>query len=190
MKRFICDSVINPRNISIICFKFLLREPKRHTARHVASTPYAVLVGGTPPILGSDLYGWGTCPAPPPIQGSDLDRGYLLCPPLLLGSDRGVPAPSLPPILGYDLDRGISVLPPPPLGSDLDGGTCPSPTPILSPHLELGRGYIYPPAWTWEGGTPMSARWWFPSPPPPRNGGQSENITFRQPSDAGGKLTK
>ena len=40
--------------------KVLLRERKRHTARCVASTRYAVPVGGTPR---------------PPVLGSDLDRG-------------------------------------------------------------------------------------------------------------------
>ena len=41
---------------------FLLHERKRHTARHIASTRYAVLVR-VPPVLGSDLDGG----VPPPI---------------------------------------------------------------------------------------------------------------------------
>ena len=52
--------------------KVLLRERKRHTARRVASTRYAVPVGATPPppVLGSDLDGevppsHGTPPSPP-----------------------------------------------------------------------------------------------------------------------------
>ena len=97
--------------------------------------------------------------------------------------------------------------PPPVLGSDLDGGGRVPPSEVgqyhllrwVPPCLDLGRGY--PPAWTWEGvpppgpgkGYPLAGpggtphldlgRWY---PPPPRNGGQSENITFRHPSDAGG----
>ena len=56
----------------------------------------------------------------------------------------------------------------PVLGSDLGGrdGRVPAP-PVLGSDLGGGRG----------GGTPR----------PPRNGEQSENITFRHPSDAGGK---
>ena len=52
----------------------------------------------------------------------------------------------------------------------------------------------YPPARTWEGGTPHPdlergtppAPTQKPPPTPPTNGGPSENITFRHPSDAGG----
>ena len=44
-------------------------------------------------------------------------------------------------------------------------------------------GNSAPPAvWTWDGYLPRP-------PPPPRKCGQSENITFRHPSDAGGKNT-
>ena len=43
------------------------------------------------------------------------------------------------------------------------------------PHLDLAG---VTPVWTWLG-----------YPPPPRNGGQTENITSRHPSDAGGNKT-
>ena len=42
--------------------KVLLREHKRHIARHVASTRYAVPVGGTPTVLGPDLERGGGVP--------------------------------------------------------------------------------------------------------------------------------
>ena len=91
-------------------------------------------------------------------------RGYPLPPPTWPG--QGVP-PS------WDLTRT---------------GGYPSPP----PHLDLGREY---PAPIWEGGTPPpgSGKGTPPisqmvvPPPPTRNGGQSKNITFRHPSDAGGK---
>ena len=104
----------------------------------------------------------------------------------------GVPALPPSPILGFDLDGGA---PPPTLGSDLDGaGIHPAPlppTPVLGsdldggggthltppPNLDLGRGY---PFHQLDNGTL----------PPPCNGGQSEKITFRHPSDAGGKKKK
>ena len=60
--------------------KVLLHERKRHTIRWVASTRYAVPVGGTPPW---NLTWMGGVPPPcpaPPILGSDLDRGYPLPP--------------------------------------------------------------------------------------------------------------
>ena len=43
----------------------------------------------------------------------------------------------------------------------------------------------YPPTWTWDGVPPyLDLRW---GTPPPHKCGQTENITSRHPSDAGGK---
>ena len=62
----------------------------------------------------------------------------------------------------------------------VDGGGVVSPSNIvaLSP---VGKDGVPPPVWKDEVPSPTSARWGTR-----RNGGQSENITFRHPSDVGG----
>ena len=137
--------------------KVLLRERKRHTARHVASACYAALsqiqpMGGgrgIPPSSpdrggGVSCSGkWGTPSwlGVPPI-------GWMGVPPI---SKMGVPLPPCWMNGGTLLHWPDGVIPPP--GNWLDGGT--------SPHL--------------DGGTSR-----------PRNGLQSENITSRRTTYAGG----
>ena len=80
-----------------------------------------------------------------------------------------------------------------PTTSDLRWGTPLRPEMGYPPRPEMG----YPPRPGW-GTTPTTSdlRWTTPYPQPemgypsPRNGGQSENITFRHPSDAGVKMSK
>ena len=70
---------LNSKNV--LHKKVLLRERKRHTARHVASTPYVVLTG-YPPWQGTPLPWQGTPPAGYP-------PGRV--PPLLAGPGRVPP---------------------------------------------------------------------------------------------------
>ena len=99
--------------------KVLLRERKRHTARHVASTPYVVLSWLTPPppagwppsgwtwpprqldLTPPTSWTWPTPPGPtgpdPPIPkpaGPDPPPQLDLTPPLLAGPDPPPPAES------------------------------------------------------------------------------------------------
>ena len=101
--------------------KVLLRERKRHTARRIASTCYAVPVGGTPPSW--DLTWIGGYPLPrevPPSQVGyphldlekgtpclDLGRGYPH-----LDLTRGYPPP--PPGPGKGYPPSVDGLHPPP----------------------------------------------------------------------------
>ena len=129
----------------------LLRERKRHTARRVASTRYAVPVGGyPPPILGPDLDGGGVPPSQVWMKGGGvgipfrsgrrgswvplpgLDGGY----PILL---MGMGVPTRP-----DLGRGY------PLVQTWEGGT---------PHPDLGRCTPYPDLGR---STPCQERWGYP----------------------------
>ena len=147
--------------------KVLLRERKRHTARHVASARFAD--GGTP-----SSHGWGGYPIQSwmggtPCPRSGLRGGGVLHPILNRGYPRvsslgwGGGYPGLPPIPG--LDRGLS-------RSDDRGGTPvlildgvpPSaewgtPRPDLvwgTPYLDLGWGPPRPdPGW----GTPLPKVW-------------------------------
>ena len=148
--------------------KVLLRECKRHTDRHLSSTPSAVLSLRVPhprsrsrwrgvyPIPGPDG-GWGY-PTPGPDRGAPSlegdTRGSPRCPDLA-----GVPPPSdgvLPSKAGwgYPLPPGWGIPPPPPVWtwpgylpcppSDLAGVTPPP------PQSGPGRGTLppHPRVWT------------------------------------------
>ena len=88
--------------------KVLLRERKRHTARHVASTPYVVLTGYPPPWPGR---GGGEYPDPPP--------GRVPLPPPA-GPGRVPPPPSGCPMAFWEMLQSIMGYwyPPPPPGVD------------------------------------------------------------------------
>ena len=171
--------------------KVLLRERKRHTARRVASTRCAALsnpdlVGGVPRprsrgVPLSQVWGYPV----PGLGGDTLSKvqGGTL------SQVRGVPH------LRY---RGTP--------SQVRGGTpsrpgqggtlgIPQTWDGVPPYLDLGwdnplpgPGMGYPPPQTWDGVPPL------PRPemdtPPSRKCGQTENITSRHPSDAGGKNVK
>ena len=158
-------------NDFILNKKVLLRESKRHTARRVASARHAALSNG-----------WG--------------GGELPYPVLVVGEYPWYPPPSRPGLGGYlptiqTWPGGIPQVPPTiqtwdgvPPHPDLGWGTPIQTCYGVPPHPDLGRGTP-----THKPGTGYS-----PSHkpgtgylPPPRNGGQSENITFRHPSNAGGK---
>ena len=122
--------------------KVLLRERKRHTARHVASTPYVVLSWLTPPRL--DLT--------PPCQ---LD----LTPPRRLDLTLPPRLDLIPPQLaGPDLPSQLD-LTPPLAGPDPPGWTCP-PGWTWPPH-QLDLTPPSPPGWTWPPLPPLAG----PDPP-------------------------
>ena len=63
-QKLYCSNLRLSANVLFICNKkVLLRERKRHTARHAASTPYVVLSLLTPPADPPPPCGW---PTPPP----------------------------------------------------------------------------------------------------------------------------
>ena len=139
--------------------KVLLRERKRHTACHLASARYADL---------SPDGGGGGGGTPSSLMGY----------------------PQTGPGMGYPLISWMGYLCP-----DLGWGT---PCPDLrwgNPHPDLEWGT--PSIQTWDGvtpscldlgwSTPLPPIWTWDGVPRPHNGGQSESITFRHPSDAGGK---
>ena len=155
--------------------KVLLRERKRHTARRVASTCYAVPVGGYLlwwggaypgggylPWVGGIYSGWGV----PTLVGGGTYPWWGV--PTLGG---GVPT----------LSGGVPTL--------VWGGTYPRWR--VSPHPDLRVGT--PPTQTWEGRYPPPSRSESRYPhhpggryPPPPDGGQSENTTSRHTTYAGG----
>ena len=151
--------------------KVLLRERKRHTARHVASTPSVVLTGVNP-IPGPDPDG-GT-----PSLGVPLSRSRWGYPHLdLAGVDGGVPHPwwrrGYPPS-GLNQGTPLSTFR---WGYPITGQVLPP------PHLDMAR---VPPSGRGRGTPHLDLAGVAPSP---RNGGQTENITSRHPSDAGGNYS-
>ena len=142
-----------------------------------------VLTGGTPNCLG-----WGGPGVPPVLI---LDGGT---PVLILDGVPHISRMGYPPVKTWDRV-------PPPHQHDgvppiliLDGGT---PYPDLgwgTPHQQDGVPPLSRPG---MGYTPVINRMGYPPPhpdlrwgtlpPPPRKCGQTENITFPHPSDAGGK---
>ena len=143
--------------------KVLLRERKRHTARHVVSTPSVVLPGYPPPPPpggggggvtgpGSPLGGYRTWVPPGGGGGGYLTR---VPPPPPRGGGGGVPDLGTPP------PRGVPDLAPPPPpppgggGGVPDLGTPPPPpgeggVPDLGTPPQGGGGYLTrtPPVWT------------------------------------------
>ena len=110
--------------------KVLLHEPKRHTARRVASTPYVVLTG-YPPRQGTSPAGY------PPRQGTPS-----WVPPSWVPTLAGYPPPGYPPWQGT-----------PHLGTPLAGyppiwtwqGTPPGCPMAFWEMLQSIMGYRYPP---------------------------------------------
>ena len=151
--------------------KVLLRKCKRHTARRVASTRYAVPVGGRPP--------------PPQILTWDLDSGYPY------NTKGGGSILNLPtgstlswPGMGYPL----------PPSWTWDGGTLPlsstgAPQSRCVLTDKLNWKYCLPSSWPRMGvhPSPPSAVQGPPAPIEMCTDRQTENITFPHPSDAGGK---
>ena len=142
--------------------KVLLRERKRHTARRVASTHYAVPVGGTSPLSWDLTWTVGYL-LPRPGWGRRVPHprsGY---------GGRGTPFPGLDG--GYPLPRsGWRDTP------FLGQGTPPS-RPGRGTPPPLGR-MGYPPVGGMGVPPPQLVEMW--------TGTQSENTTFPHPSDAGG----
>ena len=129
--------------------------------------PHPVLDGGTPHqqdgVPPPDM-GWGT-PCPDLGWGTSLSAGWDT-PHLDLGW--GIPLSG--PGMGYPPSRpGMGYLPVSRMG-----------------YPPSGSGMGYPPVWTWDGVPPPhpDLGW---GTPPPHKCGQTENITFPHPSDAGGK---
>ena len=149
--------------------KVILRERKRHTARRIASTHCAAL--SNPDLVGG---------YPVPGQGGTPSRAGQGVP---HPRYRGYPiqtwsggTPGTPPTgMGYPLQ--------PEMGYPRPGMGYPLPRPRMG----------CPPIWTWDGVPPyLDLGWGTPLPRPemgypPCKCGQTENITSRHPSDAGGK---
>ena len=139
---------------------------KRHTAYRVASTCYAVPVGGTPcPLSPPPLPSFGKgVPLTLTLPPTWTWEGVLPCPHPLPGPGKGVPLP-----LVWTWWVPCPLYPPPGPGKGVppawtwEGGTPPPPTWIweegtlapCTPHLDLGRGY-----------SPIS-QMVVPPPPPP-----------------------
>ena len=117
-----------------------------------------------------------------PILGPDPDRGYLIP-----GLDRGGGTPSQVQTGGTPaLVRGTWAPPQSGPGQGTPIWTWPGyppsgPSQGNLPHLDLPR---VPPIGTWLGYPPI---WTCMGYPQPHNGGQTEKITSRHPSDASGK---
>ena len=163
--------------------KVLLREHKRFTARRVPSTRCAAL--SNPDLVrggGTLSPGWGVR-IPGPGEGVPIPGlgGYLSqvwgdTPSQVQGG-----TPSQDPRDGVPPWTWDGVPPRPGTGYPPGPGTWYPPRPGTGTPLDLGW---VPPYLDLRWGTPL------PRPEmgyPPRNGGQSENITFRHPLDAGGK---
>ena len=168
--------------------KVLLRESKRHTARRLASTCYNALSigwGGTPTSPGGGRFPrsanhpdlTGGVPHPVLVVGGGTLGTHHH--PDLAGSTLGTCPPSRP---GW----GDPEVPPP----SRPGTGYPAPIPGIGyPHSQTCDGV--PPTKTWDGVSPSTQTLdRVPTPPPPRNGGQSENITIRHPLDADGNKNK
>ena len=131
--------------------KVLLRERKRHTARHIASTCYAVLVG-IPPPPSWDLTWMGGVPpsqvqaggTPYQVQVGALPRSRWGGGTPFAGLDAGG-TPSQVQVRGVPLPRSGQGVPP----SQVQG--VPLPRAGWGVPHPADRGY---PTWTWEGGTP------------------------------------
>ena len=114
--------------------KVLMRERKRHTARHVASTPYVVLTGYPPcPDLAGGVPTWV-----PPQQGTPPGWTWQGIPPLDLAGypppPGRVPHPRLD-LAGYPLPQLVLAGYPP-------TGVCPM---AFWEMLQSIMGYGYPP---------------------------------------------
>ena len=114
--------------------KVLLHERKRHTARHVASTPYVILTGypqaGYPPGQGTPQQ--GIPPAGYPQEGTPCHGT-----PLAGYPPPGYPPPGYPPCQGTPL-AGLGKVPPP---------SCPMAFWEMLQSI-MGYGYPPPPLWT------------------------------------------
>ena len=140
--------------------KVLLRERKRHTARCVASTRCAALSGG-----GGESGSRSRGGTRSQVQGGTQSQVWG-------GTQSQVQG-------GYPIP-GLGGTPSRPGQGDTPGTPPPRPGMGYSPYLDLGW---VPPYLDLGWGTPL------PRPRmgyPPRKCGQTENITSRHPSDAGG----
>ena len=161
----------------------LLRERKRHTACCVASTCYAVPVGGNPPSLDLTWTGGtpfqvlgGGVPLPRSGQGgppSQVWTGGTCSQVWMVGTpfpslDRGV-TPGYLPSARWGCPPSLRWGPPPPIQTRKDGG---------APVRKDGGTPIG------KNGIPPICQMGYPSPP--RRCEQTEIITFPHPSDAGG----
>ena len=125
--------------------KVLLRERKRHTARHAASTPYVVLSLLTPPA-GPDPPGWTW----PPPAGPDPPTSWTWPTPPA-GPDPPWLDLTPPPLAGPDPPPPLAGPGPPPQRLDLTppgGWTWPTPPVDRQKDRHVSKHYL-PPSFGW-----------------------------------------
>ena len=142
--------------------KVLLRERKRHTARHVAVASACYFGGRGLPRIPAPRHGMGT----PPEMGYPPRHGMGYPPEMGYPPRHGM---GYPTEMGYPPIQGWGTPP-------FQGWIGYPPQPRLDRVPPLSKAGL---------GTPPPIQGWIGYPPPPKCG-QTENITSRHPSDAGG----